>query len=550
MPRHRRAALVVCAAAAVALAVLAAGLPADGFFVGDSGVKLIAVRNVIAHPRHPLDIDVPAIGAVSTPELMDPFFLPHGDHAHAETVAAFPLVTAPLFALFGLRGLVILPMAGFLGSLAGIAWLARKLDDSASPAAVIALGFACCPLLFYGLEFWEHSVAAGLAYAGTALIAGTDRGWPRMIASGLLLGGAILMRPEATCYALAVLAASRSLVKAPPILALALVGVGVAVPLIPVVATNVMHFHNVLGPHIGGNVAGIGASWLSLRAALIWKWLEPSTWTATLLIVAAIVATLAGRLGRTDRATNMSSLVVLVASVALAFVASRRGLPRESIWAVFPAALLVLGALIEDPDARRRGAVRFLGRVVVFDLLLVLATAPNDGGGQWGPRYLMIASGPAVLAVWFILQRIVLDRRALQLSAAVLLIAASLLVQRQAYKELRAAKQYYSRLQQEVLAQTGGRQVLTDLWWLDQVMAARSPSPLFLFAADHERARSAIGLMERARIPSFSIVTAHDDHAAEQIAAWIAGTNFRVGAQHELIESSLTVFRIDGLSER
>src|SRR5258708_15041735 len=103
MPRHRRAALVVCAAAAVALAVLAAGLPNDGFFVGDSGVKLIAVRNALAHPLHPFDIDVPAIGDVPAPELLDPFFLPHGNHAHAETVAVFPVLTAPLFAVFGLR---------------------------------------------------------------------------------------------------------------------------------------------------------------------------------------------------------------------------------------------------------------------------------------------------------------------------------------------------------------------------------------------------------------------------------------------------------------
>jgi hypothetical protein len=547
MPRHRRAVLGVCAAAAVALIVLAAGLPADGFFVGDSGVKLIAVRNAIAHPRHAFNIDLPAIGGVPAPELLDPFFVPHGNHAHAETVAAFPLVTAPLFAVFGLRGLVILPMAGFLGSLAGLALLARKLDDSASPAAVIAFGFACCPLLFYGLEFWEHSVAAALAYAGTALIAGTGGGRPRMIASGMLLGGAILMRPEAICYALAVFAASRSLAKPLPVRTLVLIGAGVALPLVPLVAFNVVHFHNVLGPHIGGNIAGIGESWLSLRATLIRRWIEPSTWIATLAIAVAIAAAVAGRIGRSDRVTNVSSVVILIAAVALACVASRRGLSRESMWAAFPASLLLLDALRDDADARRRGAVRFLAGVVVFDLLLVIATAPNDGGGQWGPRYLMIASGPAVLAVWFILRRLVRERRPLQVSAAVLLVAASLLVQRQAYKELRAAKQYYSRLQQEVLAQTGGRQVLTDLWWLDQVMAARSPSPVLLFAVDQERARSAIGLMERAHIPSFSIVIAHNVRGAEPIAGWIAGTSFRIAATQELVESALTVFRIDAM---
>jgi hypothetical protein len=239
-----------------------------------------------------------------------------------------------------------------------------------------------------------------------------------------------------------------------------------------------------------------------------------------------------------------------MAAAALAFVAARRGLPRESIWAALPAAVVLLRGWPEETASPHRRAIRFLVLTVVLDLLLVLATAPNDGGGQWGPRYLMLASGPAVLAIWFGLRGLALERRTLARVAAILLVAASLLVQRQAYKELRAAKQYYSRLQQELLADTGSGYVLTDLWWLDQVTAARSPASVFLFAADHERATSAIGLLARARVASFSIVITHNDRGGEQIAGWLAGTPFRIDAARELAESSLTVFRIDAPSGR
>src|SRR5947209_650621 len=54
-------AFALWSAIAVALVLLARGLPTRTFFAGDSGVKLIVARNAIEHPTHPLDIDLPAL---------------------------------------------------------------------------------------------------------------------------------------------------------------------------------------------------------------------------------------------------------------------------------------------------------------------------------------------------------------------------------------------------------------------------------------------------------------------------------------------------------
>src|SRR5262249_20614963 len=136
--------------------------------VGDPGIKLIAAKNAIARPDHPLDIPLPVIGRESLP-YVEPFFEVHDDHAHAVTAELFPLVSARLIRWVGLRGAYVLPAAGFLGILAGCAWLAVALDSRRNPVIVLLVAAFATPFLFYGLEFWEHAPALALATNATAL---------------------------------------------------------------------------------------------------------------------------------------------------------------------------------------------------------------------------------------------------------------------------------------------------------------------------------------------------------------------------------------------
>src|SRR5262249_44965076 len=135
------------------LALLQSSLRADAFFVGDPGIKLIAAKNAIARPGHPLDIPLPVIESESLPYI-EPFFVVHDGHAHAVTTELFPLASAHLIRWFGLRGAYVLPAFGFLGILAGCAWLAVALDSRRNPAVVVLIAAFATPFLFYGLEFW------------------------------------------------------------------------------------------------------------------------------------------------------------------------------------------------------------------------------------------------------------------------------------------------------------------------------------------------------------------------------------------------------------
>jgi hypothetical protein len=207
--RKRRLAGAGWVALVAAVVALGRGLPGDTFFVGDPGVKLVAARNAIAHPGRPLQLPLPTIGGERV-VFVEPFFAIHDDHSHAVTSEVFPLVSAPLIALFHIRGAYILPALGFLLSLAACGWIASSLDSRRSAAAASLAAGLGTPLLFYGLEFWEHAPAVGLAALATAALIRADRDLRgEAFAAGLLFGVTVLLRPEALCYVVAVLGCSR-----------------------------------------------------------------------------------------------------------------------------------------------------------------------------------------------------------------------------------------------------------------------------------------------------------------------------------------------------
>ena len=258
------------ALAGVAFVALARGLPAETFFVGDPGVKLIAARHAAENPSAPFAIPLPSIGGDPAP-FVEPFFFVHGDHAHAVTSETFPLVSAPFIALAGIRGAYVLPAIGFFLALAGCVAIARTLDRNRSAAAVFLAAALGTPFLFYGLEFWEHAPAVGAAALATAL-------WlrHRPFGAGLLFGVAVLLRPEALGFVAAV-GASSMLLPAPPRPGEAAVAVlGLLSAVVPLEIYSVAHFHSLLPPHLSAHTELLTTDWLASRASIARTWFVPA----------------------------------------------------------------------------------------------------------------------------------------------------------------------------------------------------------------------------------------------------------------------------------
>jgi hypothetical protein len=181
-PRSFFSVLRSTAAAALPWAVLAIGAGytlglesrtvENVFFSGDAGLKALMARQ-FARGELRFDLDLPAEPWVQ--RLWDqglypldvPFAYVIAGRHYTEYSYPFPLVCAPLYALFGWRGLYVLPLLatwgvwlvllGLLSSL-GVGPLLRAL-------AVGTLVFAT-PLSFYSAAYWEHNLAVFLAFLG------------------------------------------------------------------------------------------------------------------------------------------------------------------------------------------------------------------------------------------------------------------------------------------------------------------------------------------------------------------------------------------------
>jgi hypothetical protein len=485
-PPSRWLALAAWTAAATVLVALAAGLPSRTFFVGDPGVKLIAARNVIARPTRPLEIPLPTLDGDPAP-YVEPFFTRHGDHTHAVTSELFPIVTAPFLHAFGARGAYVLPMLGFLLTVAACGRLARVLDPlrAAAPAAVAA--GLLTPLLFYGLEFWEHAPAVGLATLATAMLA-EHRGARQAFASGLLLGTAVLLRPEALWYAVAVLLCARLLAPGPSRTALVAAAWGTGAALVPLAVYTMVHFGSLLTPHLAGNPGIWSGQWLATRQDVIAAWLL--------------------------------------------------SLDRSSLWRAAPA--LALAAVpLRGPAP---GGRRFLAAAAALTTALVVLTAPNDGGGQWGPRYLLFACVPlAVLASDGLVALWHRGRAAALLAGLAIMGGAA--VQRDAYRELRSAKLTYARVLAFVeRTAPPGSYVVTDLWWLDQVAASGADRRHFLFAEDGARADEILGRLDAARAPALTLITSRTERAG--LLDRHGSRCYREHDRSEIVERGLIAVRL------
>lgn len=494
--------LLVLAASAAALVVLSSGLRPDTFFVGDPGVKLLSARNAVEFPAHPLDIPLPRIGIDAVPHV-EQFFDVHGDHSHAVTSEFFPLLSAPLLKVFGLRGLYVLPALGFILTLASTAWLGWTLDprrDMSLAAGVAALG---TPFLFYGLEFWEHMPAVGLAACGTALLLDAARRRPGghspllpTLVAGLCLGAATTLRPEAACFIAAVILASRALVHRPSWQSIGVAVAGMLMALLPLELYTVLHFGTWVPGHVGTNAALFEGHWLLDRIAFARAWLTPTLWTA------------------------------------------RGPVHAASFWSVAPAAVVAVAGILRPSERHERP---FLWAVTALTIGLTVLIAPNDGGGQWAPRYLLAAFVPLTLLAADTLQD--LPRRPVAVLLIVVLVFAGVWVQRSAYRSLRGTKATYGRLADAVeRLSSPGLPVVTDAWWLDQLAAAALEHRNVLVAASTADARDIVKRFSDLASPSVTVVRSREE--AGEVEPWSTGTCYFVEAKEDVDVRGVVVYRL------
>ncbi|MBI2220594.1 MAG: hypothetical protein HYU53_05245 [Acidobacteria bacterium] len=516
----------------VLLASLSAGLPADGFFAGDPGVKLIAAQAAWEHPLRPLELDLPRINGAPAPQFLSPFFVHHEGHAHAITSPLFPILSAPFIGFFGVRGAYVLPIFAFGLLLVCMGVLAERLRLAAGTIGILLTAF-CSPMVFYGLEYWEHLPALAAVMAGVTLLAVGRTGW-KIAAAGLLLSLAALLRPEGVWFCIAGGLAAMTIL---PSRSRAVLAMAFAAGMLPIVVFNYLHFGNLSGVHVSSNLGALVTDWPRSRIMLLDRWFGPSgNWAVALALMLMLVGFLWGATPG-GRIAGYFGLGLLSTGVALGW------LPRENLWAAAPTAALALAPV--EPG-QGPSIARAVGWATLLGIVAVIATAPNDGGAQWGPRYILFAAPVLLLVAAHKIRILWTDHGAerwFARAAVVLVLVAALVTTRAAYRELRASKRYYSRLAYATaLASHDVSFIVSNIWWFDQINAGAAVNATFLYAKDAAAAQAALRQTSPATV---LLATSEESEFLTTLGAWAEGTCYVNKDRQELAERRVVLQRVE-----
>lgn len=355
-------------------------------FSGDGGLKALLAQQIsqqLSAGDFPLDVALrlPATDWVQPLwqqglyPFQPPFVYEVGTKHFITFPYTFPLVSAPFYALFGDRGLYLIPLVS-LWIIWGRFWqIGRRAGWGIGPLCIglVSLIFAS-PLSLYGGMYWEHTLAVALAFWGvsTLLFPGQPLLSRRQaIISGILIGLSVWFRPEFLCLVAAVslLAAvgwwfprwrlSRPLtfVKAALLVGSMMATVGVFFAL-----NNIIYGHP-----------------LGIHAIQI---VEESTLKTQVIQAKAGYEQMLGSLARYFPVAVFVGLAALV-SPAL------RPARTEPLSDPQDAEITAINvAKKSDPDPT---PARFaLALSILFALSVPLIVPPGAGGKQWGPRFYLI----------------------------------------------------------------------------------------------------------------------------------------------------------------
>ncbi|GAB4229195.1 MAG: hypothetical protein Kow0049_10650 [Stanieria sp.] len=186
------------------------GQVADGvYFSGDGGLKALLAQQ-LAEGKFRFDLIPPQDAWIQNLwrdglyPYEEPFVYDVDNKYYITFPYTFPLVTAPFYALFGYRGLYLIPLISTWIIWLNFDWVCRqcKLNDLITSLGLFVLIFSSF-LTIYSAMYWEHTLAVALCFAGMSIF--LIKSYPQGIyvknalISGCLIGLAVWFRPEFIC---------------------------------------------------------------------------------------------------------------------------------------------------------------------------------------------------------------------------------------------------------------------------------------------------------------------------------------------------------------
>ena len=299
----------------------------------------------------------------------------------------FPVVTAPFYALFGFRGLYIIPLVSLWAIWYGFYQVCQrlKLGSAIASVALTILIFAS-PLTLYGAMYWEHTLAVALAFHGLAILFAPSAGElsrKEAILSGILIGLSVWFRGEFLCLVaimcLFALASVKMINLASPIILLLS---GIVFSLLIILKESSLWFIGII----------CLVAYASSRLNLVFK--KREVFVASMLLTLSIYWIL--NLIIYHHPLGIHALQV-VEHLSLRnrlndafkyFNSMNYDLFYYLPIAFFPIIYLILAIFDNKLKLNLQTKILFITFILFsFSVPLLL---PSEGGKQWGPRFLLI----------------------------------------------------------------------------------------------------------------------------------------------------------------
>jgi hypothetical protein len=515
--------LVLSAVAALQFYLIVDKLPPSTFYSGDCGTKLLQAQSLVMQHWRSASVVYPGREIDRQLQFVDTGMLQvrkgrvWGVHS-----LVFAVPASVTYAWFGYKGLYVVPAVCLLAALFILWLLAKSMWSGWRALFALTLAAFGSPLLFYGLEYWEHTLAVVLVMAAVLLLSDvegvTRRSW-RLVGAGALLVGAATVRPEAAVFwiaaasgLLAVVRPGRTLLRS-----LGLLTVGSAVVAAPAAIINQELFGDPLGTVLGLHVH---RGHPDPRLMIIGKLLMPLTVSAFLELGCAVLGALllwwlAAREVKQQRSrlTVALGLLAVTVTAAIAAVEIHRllGLWRQPaevtslaeslpvVWALPMAAV----AWRFDAEATDRRRARFLAVTAAVYVVGVLATSPTWAGAQWGPRLLLLAIPLLALFLGRLGNaRLPSGRVALVAVCTLSLVSAG--VQASGLRWLAEVKGLYVNTVRFFERETARGDVLaSDQFWFHEVLASLYYQRRFFYVSSPDRMTDFVDRLRASRVPYF-----------------------------------------------
>ena len=462
--------------------------PRDAFWGPDSGNRFIQVRQLLRTGT--LAVDYPG-------RFLDPAFTlaPTGGHhfvlrdgaLRSFYSPAFAILTAPLVAVFGNAGLFVIPILSALALIPLFAALARELGGERGLAAWAAVLLFATPAGFYGVVFWEHTLAVAVTTAGILLVLRN-----RPTAGGFVLACGIPFREEGYVAIASVVVALLVTRRFREIVGFVS---GTLLVLVPLWIGNAIAFGHPLGLHatVYGAMPATVLDRFTNFFVYLFEFSSRSPWREILPLPAIALIALSPLRSSPPVIRLRVALACAAALAAVAFAAllmrtetpMRETLHTQGLVGAVPFAIVIACAAREIP--------RFLTAVIASALVLsCLVLNQADMGVVWGPRHFLWLMPLVVVGVMRAAQAIPRTVLALLIVAAVAieLHGAALLAKKLAFSgELVAT-----------VKSASPRVIVTDVFWVPEDLAAVYLEVPILFVQNDRQLASLLERLPKAGI--------------------------------------------------